>query len=52
MANTSLCSAVLKEIDEGRISGNDVIGSVISVSRVAVEQMDGTSAALYSYVDM
>ncbi|KAI0077705.1 dihydroxyacetone kinase [Panus rudis PR-1116 ss-1] len=41
-------TAVLKEIDEGRINGSDVVGSVISVSRVAEEQMGGTSGALYS----
>ncbi|CAL1715006.1 unnamed protein product [Somion occarium] len=41
-------TAVLKEIEEGRIVGDDVVGSVIAVSRVAEEQMGGTSGALYS----
>ncbi|KAI0788772.1 dihydroxyacetone kinase [Abortiporus biennis] len=40
--------AVLKEVESGRISGDDVVGSAISVSRVAEEQMGGTSGALYS----
>lgn len=46
---TRFVPAVLKEIEEGRITGEDVVGSVISVSRVAEEQMGGTSGALYSY---
>jgi len=41
-------SAVLKEIDTGKISGDDIVGSIITVSRVAEEQMGGTSGALYS----
>ncbi|PCH44361.1 dihydroxyacetone kinase 1 [Wolfiporia cocos MD-104 SS10] len=41
-------NGVLRETDSGRISGEDVVASVIAVSRVAEEQMGGTSGALYS----
>lgn len=41
-------TAVLKEVEEGRISGSDVVGSIIAISKVAEEQMGGTSGALYS----
>ncbi|PSR90564.1 hypothetical protein PHLCEN_2v4857 [Hermanssonia centrifuga] len=40
--------AVLEDIKSGKISGEDVFGSVIAVSKVAEEQMGGTSGALYS----
>ncbi|KAH9940922.1 dihydroxyacetone kinase [Epithele typhae] len=40
--------AVLKGLQEGRISGEDVTRSVIAVAKVAEEQMGGTSGALYS----
>lgn len=40
--------AVLREVETGRISGEDVVGTMIAVSRVAEEQMGGTSGALYS----
>ena len=42
------CTAVLKGLQEGRISGEDVTRSVIAVAKVAEEQMGGTSGALYS----
>lgn len=41
-------SAVLAKIAEGRIDGNDVVGSVIAIAQVAEEAMGGTSGALYS----
>ncbi|KAI0372718.1 dihydroxyacetone kinase [Pilatotrama ljubarskyi] len=41
-------SAVLNGVKEGRISGEDVVRSVISIAQVAEEQMGGTSGALYS----
>ncbi|KAF7794311.1 hypothetical protein EIP86_005445 [Pleurotus ostreatoroseus] len=41
-------NAVLAEVKSGKISGEDVVGSVIAVSKVAEEQMGGTSGALYS----
>ena len=43
-----LSPAVLAEVKSGKISGDDVVGSVIAVSKVAEEQMGGTSGALYS----
>ena len=42
--------AVLKDLKEGRITGEHVPKSVIAVAKVAEEQMGGTSGALYSYV--
>ncbi|KAI0923967.1 hypothetical protein AcV5_009354 [Taiwanofungus camphoratus] len=42
-------TAVLKEVGSGNVAGEDVVGSVIAVARVAEEQMGGTSGALYSY---
>ncbi|OBZ74139.1 Dihydroxyacetone kinase [Grifola frondosa] len=41
-------SAVLKEVERGRVTGEDVVGSVITIAQVAEEQMGGTSGALYS----
>ncbi|KAI0924738.1 hypothetical protein AcW2_005531 [Taiwanofungus camphoratus] len=41
-------TAVLKEVGSGNVAGEDVVGSVIAVARVAEEQMGGTSGALYS----
>lgn len=41
---------VLKAIKEGKIKGDDVVGSLIAIAHVAEEQMGGTSGALYSYV--
>ncbi|TFK83140.1 dihydroxyacetone kinase 1 [Polyporus arcularius HHB13444] len=41
-------AAILKGLQEGRISGEDVTKSVITVAKVAEEQMGGTSGALYS----
>ncbi|KAJ3569259.1 hypothetical protein NP233_g5175 [Leucocoprinus birnbaumii] len=40
--------AVLKKIDEGAIRGDDVAGSVFSISQISEEVMGGTSGALYS----
>jgi len=41
---------VLKALDEGSITGEDVVGSMIAISRAAEEAMGGTSGALYSHV--
>ncbi|XP_006461851.1 hypothetical protein AGABI2DRAFT_222826 [Agaricus bisporus var. bisporus H97] len=40
--------AILKKIDENAINGNDVAGSVMTISQVSEEIMGGTSGALYS----
>jgi len=40
--------AVLARLHAGSISGEDVVGALISVSEVAAEKMGGTSGALYS----
>ncbi|KAI0705170.1 Dak1 domain-containing protein [Cytidiella melzeri] len=40
--------AVLADIQSGKISGRNVIGSMIAISKVAEEQMGGTSGAIYS----
>ncbi len=42
--------AVLKGLQAGRISGDDVVRSVIAIAQVAEEEMGGTSGALYSCV--
>ncbi|KAI6149802.1 Dak1 domain-containing protein [Pisolithus tinctorius] len=41
-------NGVLKALEEGKVSGEDVIGSMIAISKVAEEAMGGTSGALYS----
>ncbi|EPT00901.1 hypothetical protein FOMPIDRAFT_1023465 [Fomitopsis schrenkii] len=41
-------NGVLKALQSGSVSGQDVVGSVIAVSKVAEEKMGGTSGALYS----
>ena len=41
---------VLKALEQGNITGRDVVGSMIAISKVAEEAMGGTSGALYSYV--
>ena len=41
---------VLKALEQGSITGEDVVGSMIAISKVAEEAMGGTSGALYSYV--
>lgn len=41
-------TAVLRAIKEGRISGEDIVSSLIAISQVAEEQMGGTSGALFS----
>jgi dihydroxyacetone kinase len=43
-------TAVLEALNENSISGNDVLGSVITISRIAEDAMGGTSGALYSSV--
>lgn len=43
-------AAVLKQVSDGNIEGNDVVSAVISIAKVAEEEMGGTSGALYSYV--
>jgi dihydroxyacetone kinase len=43
-------SAVLKAIKEGKVKGDDMVGSMIAIAGVAEEQMGGTSGALYSSV--
>lgn len=43
-------AAVLEALSKGSISGNDVLGSVITISRIAEDAMGGTSGALYSSV--
>ncbi|EKM81723.1 hypothetical protein AGABI1DRAFT_90110 [Agaricus bisporus var. burnettii JB137-S8] len=40
--------AILKKIDQNAINGNDVAGSVMTISQVSEEIMGGTSGALYS----
>lgn len=41
-------TAVLQSIKDGRVSGEDVVASLIAISQVAEEQMGGTSGALFS----
>jgi len=41
-------TAVLQTIKDGRVSGEDVVASLIAISQVAEEQMGGTSGALFS----
>jgi triose/dihydroxyacetone kinase / FAD-AMP lyase (cyclizing) len=43
-------NGVLKSIKEGKIKGDDLVGSLIAIASVAEEQMGGTSGALYSFV--
>jgi hypothetical protein len=43
-------TAVLEALSKNSISGNDVLGSVITISRIAEDAMGGTSGALYSSV--
>ncbi|KAI0084466.1 Dak1 domain-containing protein [Irpex rosettiformis] len=40
--------AVLADIQSGKISGQNVVKSVIAISKIAEEQMGGTSGAIYS----
>jgi len=40
--------AVLKKVDEGKISGDDVVGAMRVISEVSQAEMGGTSGALYS----
>ncbi|KAG1746664.1 Dak1 domain-containing protein [Suillus paluster] len=41
-------TAVLGALSNNSITGNDVLGSVITISRIAEDAMGGTSGALYS----
>ena len=43
-------NAVLQAIKEGKVKGDDMVGSMIAIAGVAEEQMGGTSGALYSSV--
>ena len=43
-------TGVLKELENGDITGEDIISSVLSIAKQAEVQMGGTSGALYSYV--
>jgi dihydroxyacetone kinase len=43
-------TAVLRTIEEGKVSGEDIVSSLIAISQVAEEQMGGTSGALFSWV--
>lgn len=43
-------TAVLEAIKDGRVSGDDIVSSLIVISQVAEEQMGGTSGALFSWV--
>jgi len=43
-------TAVLQAVREGKISGEDIVSSLITISQVAEEQMGGTSGALFSWV--
>lgn len=42
-------TAVLQAIKEGKVSGEDIVSSLITISKVAEEQMGGTSGALFSW---
>lgn len=41
-------TAVLQNIKEGKVSGEDIVSSLIAISEVAEKQMGGTSGALFS----
>ncbi|KAI6149797.1 dhal domain-containing protein [Pisolithus tinctorius] len=41
-------NGVLKALKEGKVSGEDFVGSVIAISKVAEEAMGGTTGAFYS----
>lgn len=43
--------AVLKRIDGGEISGDDIYGTMLAIAAAVNESMDGTSGALYSCVE-
>lgn len=43
-------TAVLQAVNDGRVSGDDIISSFIAISQVAEEHMGGTSGALFSWV--
>ena len=41
---------MLSDLKSGTISGDNVLGSMLSVSKISEEKMGGTSGALYSWV--
>lgn len=41
-------TAVLADLKSGKITPDDVVGSMVAISKVAEEQMGGTSGAIYS----
>ena len=41
-------TGVLLAVKEGKVSGEDIVASLIVISQVAEEQMGGTSGALFS----
>ncbi|KAH7914593.1 Dak1 domain-containing protein [Hygrophoropsis aurantiaca] len=41
-------TGVLKELEKGNVTGDDVVRSIITIAHVAEESMGGTSGALYS----
>lgn len=43
---------VLEALSQGNVIGDDVVNSMIAISRVAEEMMGGTSGALYSFVSL
>ncbi|KAI6044289.1 dihydroxyacetone kinase [Pisolithus marmoratus] len=47
-AHTPTRQAFSRALEEGKVTGEDVIGSMIAISKVAEEAMGGTSGALYS----
>jgi triose/dihydroxyacetone kinase / FAD-AMP lyase (cyclizing) len=42
--------AVLSNIANGNVTGEDVVGAVLTIAQVAEEKMGGTSGALFSCV--
>ena len=50
MKLTRTSVAVQADIKSGKINADDVVGSLVAISKVAEEQMGGTSGAIYSCV--
>jgi triose/dihydroxyacetone kinase / FAD-AMP lyase (cyclizing) len=50
ISTNTMHTAVLYAIQQGSVKGEDVVGSVVTLARVADENMGGTSGALYSSV--
>jgi dihydroxyacetone kinase len=40
--------AVLKQVVDGKIKGDDAVSAVITIAQIAETEMGGTSGALYS----